>query len=119
MAERGIEITGELAAALTWVLGARHAEPMEVDVLAAYLDLLAKDFGLSSRAPDVSRTERARPPASAVAMLRAFVGDASGSDPIDEQIFGDQLYDVLVNLAQDGHVGKLLNSTKPLTAEEI
>jgi tetratricopeptide (TPR) repeat protein len=119
MAELGIEITGELSAALTWVLGPRHPGPMEVDVLAAYLDLLAKDFGLSSRAPDVSRAERARPPAAAVAMLNAFVGDGSGSDPIDEQIFGDQLYDVLVDLSQEGHVGKLLNSTKPLTAEEI
>jgi len=119
MAELGIEITGELSAALTWVLGPRHPGPMEVDVLAAYLDLLAKDFGLSSRAPDVSRTERARPTAAAVAMLNAFVGDGSGSDPIDEKIFGDQLYDVIVALAQDGHAGKLLNSTKPLTAEEI
>jgi len=119
MAERGVEITGELSTALTWVLGPRYPAPTEVDVLAAYLDLLAKGFGLSSRAPDVSRTERERPPAAAVAMLRAFVGDTPGSDPIDEQVLGDQLYDVLADLAQEGHVGKLLDRRKPLTAEEI
>ena len=62
MTERGIVITGELAAALSEVLGPRPVEPEEVDVLAEFLDLISRQFGPSASCLLLSltaeRTER-------------------------------------------------------------
>lgn len=116
VSEQTLEITGDLLNALGDVLGSRPERPGAVVVLAAYLDLLARSYGLSTSSEE-SWAERARPPAAALALVRQYLGDAS--DPVDEVALGNLLYETFVSLSIDPRACRLLNKSKPLVPAEL
>ncbi|SCL25874.1 AAA ATPase domain-containing protein [Micromonospora rhizosphaerae] len=112
--EPGLELTKDLSDALSSVLGAAPTTPAPVVVLAAYLDSLAKGYGLSeSLELDVGLLERVDLPASAVALINHYL--ASGGASLDEDSLRDRLYSVFADLSQDRRARSILNKSQPLS----
>lgn len=117
MADQILEVTTDLADALTRVLGPPPPQPRLVDVLAAYLDSLSREYGLTTSAPDVGRAERPHAPSRALGLIGEFFADAELLE--DEVRLGDTLYDLMSDLCEDLRSRKLLNERKPLTPIEL
>jgi tetratricopeptide (TPR) repeat protein len=109
-----LEITADLAEAFVRVLGAEPTEPEPVVVLAAYLDSVAKGYGLSGslQLPD-SQFERADPPSQALPLIDHFL--AEGDAEFDEDCLRDRLYSVFVELSGDRSSRQILNRNEPLS----
>ncbi|MEU4483208.1 ATP-binding protein [Micromonospora sp. NPDC023966] len=113
--EHGLQLTKDLSDALSWVLGAAPTTPAPVVVLAAYLDSLAKGYGLSDspKVVDVGPLERVDPPASAVALINHYFAD--GGPSVDADSLRDRLYSVFADLSQDRRARSILDKNQPLT----
>lgn len=90
------------------------AEPEAVLVIAAYLDLLAKEYGLTeSQDLDTDPLERTQQPGPVMDVVRHYL--ASGAAELDAKSVRDRLYNIFVELAGDASARKTLNRNNPLT----
>ncbi|NJC81488.1 ATP-binding protein [Planosporangium mesophilum] len=117
--EPGLQLTKDLSDALSWVLDVAPTTPVPVVVLAAYLDSLAKGYGLSDslEVDAVGPLERVDLPASAVALINHYLADGGAS--VDADSLRDRLYSVFADLSQDRHARSILDKTQPLTDIEL
>lgn len=113
-----LAITADLSEALSQVLGADPKEPDPTVVVAACLEALAKGYGLSeSLQIDHDPLERADLPAPAKAVLEHFF--AAGASGVDSGALRDQIYDLLVQLAEDRDARRQVKSNQPFTEVEL
>lgn len=116
--QAGFDITPDLVSALERVLRSKVATPDPLVILAAYLDSLAKSYGLSeSMHIYEDPIERADPPAPAVALINHYLAD--GAARIDSDALRDRLHDVFVELSQDLPTRRELNKNQPLTDQDL
>lgn len=107
-----LPLTKDLIAALEDA-GADPTSPDHVVVLAAYLDLLAKEFGLTeSQALDTDPLARTEQTGLVMDVVRHYLG---GGTELDADAVRARLYDVFVHLADDLSARKGLNRNSPLT----
>lgn len=113
--EPGLQLTKDLSDALSWVLGEAPTTPVPVVVLAAYLDSLAKGYGLSEslEVDDVGPLERADLPASAVALINHYLADGDAS--VDADSLRDRLYSVFADLSQSRRARSIVDKKQTLT----
>lgn len=108
-----LDIENTLRDALELVLGTLPVSVGPIEVLAAYILSLVKDFGLAeSQHVDPFEYERPEPPAP----VRLLVGEYL---PLDDDSLRDRLYDLFVALAGDQSVGKTINHNAPLGPERV
>lgn len=105
-----LEIDKDLYSALVDVLGRMPDMPEPIVVLSAYMHLLAKGYGLSEslNLPE-SQLERADPPEPAMALINHYLAEV-GADGLR-----NRLYEVFVDLSQDGQARRVLNRNEPLS----
>ena len=114
MHELPFTLTQDLVTALTEVTGVEPTTAEPVVVLAAYIDALAKDYGLSeSLQLDVDPVERTQLIAPAMELVDHFF--APGSRDLDADALRKHLYEIFVILAGDQQARKVLNKNRPLT----
>ncbi|KRA37965.1 MULTISPECIES: hypothetical protein [unclassified Nocardioides] len=114
-----LPLTKDLVAALERAgVDPTSAEPGVVVVLAAYLDLLAKEYGLSESLDlDTDPLERAQQPGPVMDVVRHYL--ASGATELGAESVRLGLYNVFVGLAGDASARKTLNQNIPLTESKL
>lgn len=105
-----LKIDGDLREALEFVRGSTAAVPDGVAVLAAYLHLLAKSFGLSDSS-ELPQVEIPQPPPAARDFIAHYLG-VSGA-PLDPEQLRGRLYEVFVRLSDDEDARRTLNQNQP------
>ena len=89
-----------------------------VVTMAAYLDLLAKEYGLTeSQDLDTDPLERTHQPESVMDVVRHFF--ASEGVELNAESVRARLYNVFVDLAADASARKTLNRNTPLTERKL
>ncbi|MBC9225862.1 hypothetical protein GL325_05975 [Aeromicrobium sp. 636] len=89
-----------------------------VAVIAAYLDLLAKEYGLTeSQALDTDPIGRVQQPEPVMAVVRHYL--APGSAGLDDGSVRALLYDVFVELAGDPEARRTVNRSNSLTEDRF
>jgi tetratricopeptide (TPR) repeat protein len=118
VSDLGFKLTKDLTAALAEITGSEPVEAIPVVVLAAYVDALAKQYGLSESlnldVDPMERTQQVRPVMETV--HRYFQGDGL---ELDADSVRSQLYDAVAGLAADPRVRKFLNRNQPLTENTV
>lgn len=107
-------LTKDLVAALVEITGVEPTRPEPVVVLAAYIDALAKEYGLSESLDlDVDPVERTQQVAPVMAIVNHYF--AAEEHGPDADAVRARLYDVLASLAADADARRVLNRSQPLT----
>ena len=114
MADRAIEIGSNLVKALDEVLGSDVPDSTEVVVVAAFLDMLAKGYGLSESQELRNDAQDTSMPAVATDALTELLGDLEDRDGL-----ADRVYAALVATASDRVARKTLNKSTPLSEVEV
>lgn len=112
-----LEITQDLAKALHALGGEAPTTPEPVVIVAAYLDALAKSYGLSESDVEDNLLERTDLPPRGVAVIRYYLGE--GQKAIDGDLLRDRLYEVFLALAQDGSTGKKIHQLRALNDQGV
>jgi tetratricopeptide (TPR) repeat protein len=111
-------LTKDLVAALVEVTGAEPTRAEPVVVLAAYIDALAKEYGLSeSLHLDVDPVERTQQVAPVMAIVNHYF--AAEERGLDADAVRARLYDVFASLAADADARRVLNRSQPLTESRL
>lgn len=111
-------LTKDLVAALAEITGAEPAEAEPVVVLAAYVDALAKEYGLSeSLNLDVDPMERTQQVGPVMEIVHHYFG--ADEPELDADSVRSHLYDAVAALATDPRARKILNRSQPLTENKV
>lgn len=110
-----LPLTKDLIAALeAATIDPTSAEHEIVVVITAYLDLLAKEYGLTeSQNLDTDPLERTQQPGPVMDVVRHYL--ASGAADLEAESVRARLYNVFVELSGDASARKALNRNTPLT----
>ena len=118
MPQTELEITQDLVEALDKHFVSMLTTPEPVAILAAYLDSLAKSYGLSeSGKNDEDPLQRVDLPPRAGALVNHYLAD--GAALIEVDALRDRLYDVFVELSRNPSARKELNKNTPLTDQGL
>ena len=118
MPDLAFTLTKDLAAALAEITEDESVEAEPVVVLAAYVDALAKEYGLSeSLNLDVDPMERTQQVGPVMEIVhRYFQAD---EPELAADSVRSRLYDAVATLAADPRVRKVLNRSQPLTENRV
>lgn len=118
MHELPFTLTQDLVTALVEVTGVEPTTAEPVVVLAAFIDALAKEYGLSeSLQLDVDPVERTQLIAPAMDLVNHFF--APDSRELDADALRKHLYEVFVILAADPQARRVLNKNQSLTERKL
>lgn len=118
MTDLPFPMTQNLITALAEIAGIEPDPSDPVVVLAAYVDALAKEYGLSeSLAIDVDPCERTQQVEPVMEIVNHYLTGAgtSGTSVPDADMARARLYDAVTILAGDATARKALNRSRPLT----
>jgi len=109
-----LRITTDIVDALDMHRGSKPTTPAPVVILAAFLDSLAKSYGLSeSGRIDEDPLGRISLPPAAGALISHYLAD--GAAQMEADAVRSRLYHVFVELSGNVDVQRALNKSKPLT----
>ena len=118
MMKRAFAPTKDLVNALDQILDETPAATAPVAILAAYIDGLAKEYGLSeSLHVATEATGRVRDHDTAMELVRHYL--AEESEDLDDDFIRLRLYRAFVTLADDPQIGKGLNHNSPMSAIQV